>query len=231
MSKRVAFLVGAVAGAGGALLVFGLSRPTSDDLLLLLALIVVGALAERYAVGLFHSDVSVGVAAVLVAAVIAGLWGVAIVAPPIVLAGQLRTEAAWYKRLHNVGTYLLAGAAFAGIFRAFGVSGSPDAWPQILAPALLGALANYAINSGLIAAAIGVSEHEPVLARWRASYQWLLPQYLVIGLASTAAASAYYVLGIWGLVVFAAPVLAIHHALSLGAQVTPRDEVALRRAA
>lgn len=231
MNKQVAVLVGAVGGAGAALLVTGLSRPTSDDLLLLLSLVAAGALAERYAVSLFRSDVSVGVAAVLVAAIVAGLWGIAVVAPPVVLAGHLRTNAAWYKRIYNVAVYLLAGGAFVGVFHAFGDSGAPDAWPQVLAPALLGALANFAINSGLIAAAIGVSEDQSVASRWRETFQWLLPQYVILGLVATAAASAYHVLDVWGLVVFAAPALAIRHALSLGARASPQNERALPRAA
>lgn len=207
-----------VAVAGLAVLAFGASRPTSDELGLLLTLIVLGALAERYAVGLFDSHVSVGVVAVLAAAVVAGPWGVALVAPPIVLAGDLGSDSAWYKRLYNVATYLLAGAAFAGVFQAFGDRATPDDWPEVLAPALLGALANFAINSGLVATAIALSNGEPVLAAWRQRYQWLLPQYLVVGLAAMATATAYHMLGLWGLAVFAAPVAGIRHAFFLGAR-------------
>jgi len=231
MHRPLVALVATVVAAGCGVLAFGLSRPTSEELGLLLALIALGALAERYAVGLFHSDVSVGVIAVLVAAVIAGPWGVAIVAPPVVLAGQLLTEAAWYKRCYNVAVYALAGGAFAGVFHAFGSSGTPDAWPEVLAPALLGAIANYAINSGLIAAAVAIENDEELVVRWRSTYQWLLPQYLVIGLAAIGAAGAYDVLGFWGLVIFAAPGAGIHHALSLGAKAAPAEPVLQRRAA
>ena len=231
MNRPLIALVATVIVAGLAVLASGLSRPTSDELSILLALLVLGALAERYAVGLFDSDVSLGVVAVLVAAVLGGLWGVALVAPAIVLVGQLGTDAAWYKRCYNAAVYLLAGAAFAGIFHAFGESAAPDAWPQVLGPALLGALANFAINSGLIAMAIALGSGEPILARWRQTYQWLLPQYLIIGMAAMAAASAYHVLGIWGLAVFAAPVAGIRHALFHGAKATVPEEIPLRRAA
>ncbi|OGO53222.1 MAG: hypothetical protein A2148_01785 [Chloroflexi bacterium RBG_16_68_14] len=207
-----------VALAGLAVLALGASQPTSEELSLLLMLMVLGALAERYAVGLFDSHVSVGVVAVLAAAVVGGTWGVALVAPPIVLAGDLGSDSAWYKRLYNVATYLLAGAAFAGVFQAFGHRARPDDWPEVLAPALLGALANFAINSVLVAAAIALSARQPLLAAWRQRYQWLLPQYLVVGLAAMALATAYHVLGLWGLAVFAAPVAGIRHAFFLGAK-------------
>ena len=231
MNKRLAILVATVGATGAAVLAFGASRYTADHLAVLLTLVVLGALAERYAVGLFDSHVSVGVIAVLAAGMLAGLWGVALVAPPIVLAGQLGDDAAWYKRMYNVATYLLAGAAFAGCFHAFGPE--PAAWPSVLLPALLGTLANFAVNSGLVAMAIAVDLDEPLLAAWRRRYLWLLPQYMVVGLVATAAAAAYQVLGLWGLAVFAAPAAGIRAALLQGAPLTVRrrPESELARAA
>lgn len=71
VNRPLAALIAAVTVAGIGVLAFGAARHTSDELSVLLTLIVLGALAERYAVGLFDSDVSVGVVAVLVAAAIA----------------------------------------------------------------------------------------------------------------------------------------------------------------
>ena len=231
IDSRLRVWITVVLVAGFAVLTFGATSYTSDGLSVLLVLLVLGALAERYAIGLFDSQISVGVVAVLVAAVLGGFWGVALVAPAIVLAGQLDTDAAWYKRLYNAATYTLAGAAFAGIFEAFGEQATPDAWPVVLAPALLGSLANFAVNSVLVATAIALSNDEPILTRWRQSYQWLLPQYLVIGLAAMSAATAYHVLGIWGLAVFALPVAGIRHAYFHGSHMTSTGEPELGRAA
>ena len=233
-SRTLALWVASVAIAGSALLAYGATRYTDDDLGALVTLIVLGILAERYAIGLFDSHVSLGVVTVLVAAVIAGPWGVALVAPPIVLAGDLGTAAAWYKRVYNVGTYVLAGCAFAAIFAAFATQAQPDDWPAVLAPGLLGALANFAINSALVASAIALSKGEPILEAWRRRYQWLLPQYVVIGLAAMAAATAYHVLGLWGFAVFAAPVIGIRHAYFYGARgagLSPRLDGELAKAA
>ncbi|MCH8025752.1 MAG: hypothetical protein IH866_03050 [Chloroflexi bacterium] len=231
MNRTLAVFIAVVAAAGTSVLALGLSRPTSDELGVLLALLALGALAERYAVGLFSSDVSVGVVAVLVAAIIGGLWGVALVAPAIVLIGQHGSESAWYKRWFNAAVYTLAGAAFAAWFHAFGITATPEEWPQVLAPAFLGAVANFAVNSGLVAFAIALSARESFVKRWRESYQWLIPQYLIIGLTATALASAYYVLGLWGLAVFAAPVLGVRHAVQLGAAATSQQDTELSRAA
>jgi hypothetical protein len=217
MKRPLAALIAVVTAAGLAIVGLGTAQPTNDELGLLLTLIVLGALAERYAVGLFDSHVSVGVVTVLIAAAVSGLWGVALVAPAVVIAGELRTPSALYKRVYNGATYVLAGAAFAGVFRVFGDSALPGEWPGVLAPALIGALANFAINSGLVAAAVALNNDEAILARWRQNYQWLLPQYLIIGLAAIAAATAYHVMGLWGLAVFAAPVAGIRHAYSYGA--------------
>lgn len=229
--KRLWLWIAVVAAAGLAVLGLGAAQYTSDRLGVLLTLIVLGALAERFAIGLFDNRVSVGVVTVLVAAVLSGLWGVALVAPAIVIAGEVATDSPWYKRVYNVATYLLAGAAFAGCFQAFGQQGTPDDWPEVLLPALLGASANFAINSALVATAVAWTDGEPIVDVWRRRYQWLLPQYLVVGLAAMAAASAYQVLGLWGLAVFAAPVAGIRHAYFLGTRGLPREKTRLPRAA
>lgn len=229
--RRLWFWIATVALAGLAVLAVGASQHTSDDWKLLLTLIALGALAERFAIGLFDNRISVGVVAVLVAAVLSGLWGVALVAPAIVLAGEVMTGSPWYKRLYNAATYVLAGAAFAGIFQAFGQHGTPDDWPDVLVPAVLGALVNFAINSGLVATAVALSSREPIIETWQRRYGWMLPQYIVVGMASMAAASAYHVLGLWGLAVFAAPVAGIRHAFYLGARALSREEAQLPRAA
>ncbi|MCH7811182.1 MAG: hypothetical protein IH958_00955 [Chloroflexi bacterium] len=229
--RRLWTWVALVTIAGLAVLAYGVSGATSDDLKVLLLLLALGALAERYAVGLFDSHISVGVVAVLAAAILGGLWGVALVAPAIVLIGQLRSDAAWYKRAYNAATYTLAGAAFAAIFELYGDPATPEAWPVVLVPALLGALANYAINSALVATAIALSNGEPIVPAWRKRYGWMLPQYLIIGLAAMATATAYHIVGLWGLAVFAAPVAGIRHAYFLGSRFLPREQSVDQRAA
>ena len=231
MDKRLKVLIALVACAGAALLALGASRATGEDLKALIVLAVLGVLAERYSVGLFKSYVSVGAVAVLIAAVVSGVWGVALVAPCAVLGGGLRTQLAWYKRVFNLGTYLVSGAAFVGIFRAFGYNALPGEWPQVLAPALIGALVNFAINSALVATAVGLSERRSVAGVWKENYLWLLPQYLVVGLAAMSAATAYEMIGLWGFAVFAAPVLGIRHAYSVGARKPSPADVPLPKAA
>jgi hypothetical protein len=233
-TRALTALITAVGLGGLSVLAFGASRYTSDDLGVLLALMALGALGERYAIGLFNSYVSVGAVAMLVAAILAGPWGVALVAPAIVLGGELFTDSAWYKRVYNVAVYLLAGGAFAGIFALFDQRAMPEDWPTVLAPAFLGALANFVINSGLVALAIAMSTNERPLKRWLDTYAWLVPHYLAVGMVAMAAATAYHVLGLWGLAVFAAPVAAIRHAYFHGAKAEgarPAPEPRLSRAA
>lgn len=215
-------LVAAAAFAALGVLAYGASGYRSEDLDVLLLLIALGAVAERYAIGLFNSHVSVGMVAVLVAAIIGGAWGVALVAPAIIIAGEFRTASLWYKRVYNASVYVLSGGAFAGIFAAFGQHATPDDWPAVLIPALLGAAANFAVNSGLIAAVVGIASERPFIRVWRENYEWLLPQYMIIGLAAMSAATAYEVMGFWGLAVFAAPIAGIRHAYYYGAR-PPRE--------
>jgi hypothetical protein len=127
--------------------------------------------------------------------------------------------------------YIVCGAAFTAVFRAFDYHGLPDEWPEILVPALAGTLLNFALNTGLISAAIGLSEQRRALDVLRENYLWLLPQYFVVGLAAMAAATAYQVLGLWGLAVFAAPIAGIRHAYYLGVGRVSSAETPLARAA
>jgi hypothetical protein len=231
MNRALAGLIAAVSVAGVGVLAVGAARHTGGDLRLLLIVIGLGALAERYAIGLFNSEVSMGMAAVLVAAVIAGPWGVALVAPPVAAVGQIGSSAAWYKRLYNAGVYLLSGVAFWAVFAAFDMAGMPDEWPRVLVPALLAAAVNYAVNTGLVALAIALSEDEPPFEAWRRRFAWLGPHYLAVGLSVIAAASAYHVLGVWALAVFAAPLAGIRHAYFHAAKAAMDRQTELPRAA
>lgn len=230
MKRPLVILIVAVTLAGLIALALGASQYTSDDLGALLILLVLGVLAERYAAGLFHSHISIGVVAVLAAGVIADAWGVALVAPVIVVAGQVGTDAVWYKRLYNGAVYLLAGVAFAATFHAFGDLAQPDRWPEVALPAAAGALTNVFVNSGLVAAAISLSEGESFLVSWR-RFRWVFPYAVLLGLVATAAAAAYAVLGIWGLLVFAAPAASVRQAYLHRAASEARDGRELRRAA
>jgi len=231
MDKRLRTVIGLVAGAGAVLLALGLSQATTNDLKAVIVLALLGALAERYSVGLFKSYVSVGAVAVLIAGVVSGFWGVALVAPCTVLGGELRTNSAWYKRVFNISTYLMGGAAFAAVFRVFDYEAVPGEWPQVLAPAFIGAFVNFAVNSALVASAVGLSERRPITDVWKENYLWLLPQYFLVGLAAMSAATAYQMIGLWGFAVFAAPVLGIRHAYYLGATKPTQEHVPLSSAA
>jgi hypothetical protein len=231
MSMQLRSLIVVVSAGGLAVLLLGLTQPTDQDIKLLLVLAGLGILAERYAVGLFSSYVSVGAAAVLVAAIVAGIWGVAVVAPVVVLGGEFGSPTLWYKRLFNVAVYVLAGATFTGIFAGLEDAGLPQHWPQVLAPGLSGALANFLLNTGLVAAAISLNDRRSWTGVWRENYAWLLPQYVVLGLASTACASAYEIMGLWAIAVFAAPIAGVRHAYRLAARRAREHTEALPEAA
>jgi diguanylate cyclase (GGDEF)-like protein len=79
--------------------------------------------------------------------------------------------------------------------------------PLLALPTTVGALTYYAIDTGLVAAAISLSSGARLLPTWRLRFQWLAGHYLglcVMGLFLAIAAAA---LGPAGLVVFALPVL------------------------
>lgn len=207
-------LVTAVAAAGLALLGLGATQHTGHNLAALLTLAALAALAERYAVDLFgDSHVSVSVVAILAAAAIGGLWGLAIVVPLTALAAHLDSRCPWYKTLFNAGAWMLGGAAFTAALELAGVADGSLPWPRVLLPGLGGAAVNFAVNSSLVAGAIALSQNRPLPEVWQDKYRWLLPHYLVLGVAALALASTYDLLGLWAIAVFALPVLTVRYGL------------------
>jgi hypothetical protein len=228
---RLAALVSAVAAGGLSLIAIGAIEAGQQDLAALLALAALGALGERLDTDLFgDSRVSVGMAAVLAAAAVAGLWGIALVVPIVVVIAHLRTTSAWYKRLFNAGAYTLAAAPLVGLLAAFGMETPGKDWPLVLAPAVLASLIAFAINSGLVATAIALDRSESVTAVWREKHRWLFPHYLLMGFGAIALASAYDLLGVWGIAVFALPMLSLRLAFQQYTRLARESALTLRRA-
>src|SRR5205823_14083351 len=69
--------------------------------------------------------------------------------------------------------------------------------------------AYYVVNTGLLAAAMGVEGRESAFSLWRERFAWLAPHYAAFGAVAGAMAIAYRAIGLYGLVVFAIPLFLI----------------------
>src|SRR5947209_6656012 len=96
----------------------------------------------------------------------------AVVGAAIALVHYLRRRPALYKAAFNWAAHLLAGMAPALITRAVGLPVDLAHLPLLAVPTTVGALAYYALDTGLIAAAISLSSRARLLPTWRPQFQW-----------------------------------------------------------
>ncbi|MBC8263539.1 MAG: diguanylate cyclase [Anaerolineales bacterium] len=201
--------VGAVIAAGVVLTVLGLVLSAQSDLTaigLFSALAVITQLLQTK--NLYgKSSVSVSVAVNFAAALFTGFPGVACVSAAIVLAHYFQRRPAPYKTAFNWATHVLASSA---PMLAMGVLAIPLHLSNLLLlaiPSAVSALVFYAIETGLIATAISLSEGTSLMATWRDRYRWLAGHYLVLCIMGLFVAVAYRALGTLGVTVFTLPVL------------------------
>ncbi len=224
-------LVSAVSLAGAALVAYGGWNFGHFDWQALIILAALAALAERFDLSLYgDSRVSLAFVPIFAAIIISGISGLALVVPLAILASAVGVKRPLYKTAFNFGALMLAGAASVLVFRAFGAASNPDALPQVLGPTLLAAAANFAANSCLVAAAISLSTHTSPRSVWNEHFSWLWPHYLVMGVLGLAIASAYHVLGLWGIAVFVAPPLMMRFSLKQYLDRTSKSVLELREA-
>lgn len=211
--------VALVAMAGAGLLIAGVTQATSQDAIVLGALVLACAGAELFAVKLFaESHVSVSGAAMMAAGAIFGLWGF-FTAPVITIAGQARDRYALNKSLFNFGALTLAGgAAYVAVFRQFESSIGDAGFSDILLPAVVAGMANMAVNSTLVAGAISLDEGSSIIRVWRGNFLWLVPQYAALGLVGIGLALALMSFGVWSLFLFALPLVSLSEALHTRAE-------------
>jgi diguanylate cyclase (GGDEF)-like protein/putative nucleotidyltransferase with HDIG domain len=206
-------LVGAVIAAGSASTLLGLILNPQLDLVAIGMFAVMALITELLQVDLYEiGTVSVSVAILYAAALVTGVPGVAIVSAVIALTHYVRRQPAVYKTVFNWATHILAGWAPMLVFGALAIPLQVSNLLLLTVPALLAALAYYAIDTGLIAAAIALSGGTDFKVTWQEQYRWLADHYLVLCTMGLFLVLAYTALGPLGVVVFALPVLMMRYA-------------------
>lgn len=154
--------------------------------------------------------VSVGMVGDFAIAFLYGPAGAAIVSPIAAIATDLG-GGAWYKRVFNIGSFVVLNVAVAVMISALvgtvhSGPGLPDSgW---LIPIALGAVVvYYLLNSSMVTLAVSLATRTPLLSVWREKFDWLLPHFFVFGLLGLALAVAYQGLGYAGVLAFLAPPL------------------------
>jgi len=204
--------LGLVIAGGLAITALYLHQAPQNDWRGLVLFAGLGILAELFALDLYGgSSVSLSFVIIFVAALSYGVDGVVFISPFVALAHAIRFRNGSYKALFNMSAYALSGSIAASIFWAFGYSLEVRNLPYLILPTVLAALANYLLNSGLVAMVIALGTEESPLSVWNERFRWLLGHYTILGLLGLLVALAYASFGFYGLVAFVAPLLVMRY--------------------
>src|SRR5207244_12992258 len=108
--------------------------------------------------------------------------------------------------VYNIGTMALSSVAAASVFTIW--SGTGNVGRLVVAALGLAAGAVYfLVNMGLLSFASGVEGRENPWAVFHERFAWLLPHYVVYGFIGAVMGIGYDAVGLYGLAVFAVPLL------------------------
>ncbi|MBI5563905.1 MAG: diguanylate cyclase [Chloroflexi bacterium] len=198
---------------GLALTVWGLSRWPAPDptyLLFFLALTIIAELLQVNVYGV--NTVSISVTIIFAAGLLLGLPGVVATSAAVALTHYVRVRPQLYQATFNWATHVIAGALPALAAVALSLQFDVAHLPLLLTATAFGGLLYYAIDTSLIAVAIGLSEKRPLWKTWRAQFGWLVSHYLVLCGMGLFLAIALNTLGVSGGIVFALPPFMMHYA-------------------
>jgi diguanylate cyclase (GGDEF)-like protein/putative nucleotidyltransferase with HDIG domain len=204
--------IGCVIMLGVSVAVTGLALGPRPDLVTLGLFALLALMAEMFEVNIYGaSTMSVSVGVAFAAALVSGFPGVASVSAAIALVHWLRVRPAAYKTAFNWATHVLAGAAPVLAMGLLDIPLQVSNLPLLVIPAGLAVLAYYAVDTGLIAVAISLSQGTSPGATWREQFRWLAEHYMVLCALGLLMGMAYVALGVAGLILFPLPVLMVHY--------------------
>jgi HD domain len=204
-------------------------RLDGNDWLAVLAFAAFAAGAERLDINLYGDGrVSISALFMLTAAVTLGPGSLLVICPLVGVAGHLGRGRPLYKLAFNIAVFLLSGLASAYVYR-LGVTAGPGGRPFELGVVMAAAVANFAVNSVLIAAAIGHAGDRPLHQVWSEKFAWLLPHFIVLGFIAFVLTIAYRSFGLYGVLGFLAPALMTRFTMKQYVDRTERTVTELRQ--
>jgi diguanylate cyclase (GGDEF)-like protein/putative nucleotidyltransferase with HDIG domain len=232
LSQRLALVVASVSvigiGAGSAGLVFGHS---TDYVGLLAVLALVGAgQALSFELAEVEGSLSVSVVGSLAGAALFDYRAALPLAVTIAVVDWSARRNSLHTVVYNIGTMALSSLAAAAIFSIWSTSGNPGRL-LIATLGLAGGALYFLVNMGLLSFASGVEGHESPWAVFHERFAWLLPHYVVYGFIGAVMGIGYTAVGLYGLAVFAVPLLLMRKTQEAYLKHTQKSAQKLREAA
>ena len=232
LSARLALVVASVSvigiGAGAAGLIWG----HSTDYVGLLAVIgLVGAgQALSFELSEVEGSLSVSVVGSLAGAALFDYRAALPLAVTIAVVDWSARRNSLHTVVYNIGTMAMSSLAAAAVFTIW--SGGGDMARLIVAAiGLVAGAVYFLVNMGMLSFASGVEGHESPWAVFHERFAWLLPHYVVYGFIGAVMAIGYDAVGLYGLAVFAVPLLLMRKTQEAYLKHTQKSATKLREAA
>jgi diguanylate cyclase (GGDEF)-like protein/putative nucleotidyltransferase with HDIG domain len=232
LSARLALVVASVSvigiGAGAAGLIWGHS---TDYVGLLAVLALVGAgQALSFELAEVEGSLSVSVVGSLAGAALFDYRAALPLAVTIAVVDWSARRNSLHTVVYNIGTMALSSLAAAGVFTLW-TGGGNMGRIVIAVLGLAGGTVYFLVNMGLLSFASGVEGHESPWAVFHERFAWLLPHYVVYGFIGAVMGIGYDAVGLYGLAVFAVPLLLMRKTQEAYLKHTQKSAQKLREAA
>jgi diguanylate cyclase (GGDEF)-like protein/putative nucleotidyltransferase with HDIG domain len=232
LSTRLAFVVGSVSvlgiGAGTAGLIWGHS---TDYVGLFAVLALVGAgQALSFELAEVEGSLSVSVVGSLAGAALFDYRAALPLAVTIAVVDWSARRNSLHTVVYNIGTMALSSLAAASVFTIWDATGNSGRL-VVAAIGLLAGAVYFLVNMGLLSFASGVEGHESPWAVFHERFAWLLPHYVVYGFIGAVMGIGYEAVGLYGLAVFAVPLLLMRKTQEAYLKHTQKSAQKLREAA
>jgi diguanylate cyclase (GGDEF)-like protein len=231
LSPPVAALVALVSIAGIGAGIAGAFLGTNDNLIGLIAIIILVGGGQALSLEMEAGSISVSAVGAL-----AGAAGSS--APeqrcrsrsPQSLSSGAPAATTWYYVCFNVGALSLASLAAAAVF-SIGSNETRTGELVIAAAGLVAGGAYFVVNTGLLSGAMALEGHDKWRSVWNERFSWLLPHYVAFGAIGGAIALAYSAIGLYGLAVFVLPLFLMRKTMAAYLGHTEKSTKKLRKAA
>jgi diguanylate cyclase (GGDEF)-like protein/putative nucleotidyltransferase with HDIG domain len=230
LSPALAAFVALVTVGGIAAGIAGFVFGASDDILGLIAIIVLVSGGQALALEFEGGSISVSAVGLLAGVALFGPWAALPLAAAIVTVEWSSRRDPWYYVLFNLGALTFASLVAAGIFSI----GWEETHAGSLVTAGAGLIAGgayFVVNTGLLAGAMALEGHDEWRRVWNERFAWLLPHYVAFGAVGGAIALAYQAIGLYGLAVFVVPLFLMRKTMAAYLGHTERSTMKLRQAA
>ena len=228
--RRVGAVVGLVGVLGTAAGVAGELFGHSTDVGALVTIVVLVAIGQALSLEVEQTgSISVSAVGALAAAAVVGPRAALPLAVTMAAVEWSARRTTLHHMLFNVGLISLATLSAVAVF-SMRVTG-PLSTGVFVATGLLAGFVYYAVNTGLLAFAVGIEGRESPLRVWKERFQWLVPHYLVYGFIAAVIDEAYKPIGAWAIVVFALPLVLMRRTQDAYLKHTQRSAAKLREAA